>query len=274
MRGMLLVFVTLGWAACSSGEGVQDLSQADSIASDGLVEDCGEQDFQSSPDADAMPDVKAYCDWFYKDGQDGSSCSASEEGLDCHYHSCPGQPDCWVECDCKDGVWHCKFWCYECGDSDAGGDHGSTEDAFDAEAATDEAPEVTDLPECPPETPHKLTDGTCVECLNSADCAQPLLCDQATHTCNEPPCDAGYKCDDGQCHRCCEDEHCIVFPGTAALCTDYNCSPGGTDNCGSSCAPPYPVCANVGGEWQCVQCDSDDDCPEGQKCTTAFYCCD
>ena len=128
---------------------------------------------------------------------------------------------------------------------------------------------------CPPEKPYTLPDDTCVECLNSTHCTDPLfpVCDQGSHTCGDQQCPGGsYKCDDGQCHQCCEDDHCAGLGGTDK-CENYKC-PGVDDPCGDTCADPYPVCVNMDGNWNCGQCDSDDDCIEPCVCTQSFICTD
>ncbi len=114
---------------------------------------------------------------------------------------------------------------------------------------------------CPPEKPYTLPDGTCVQCLNSTHCQGGQVCDQGTHTCTDQGCASGtYKCQDGACHQCCEDAHCAGLPPPATgKCVNYKCE-GAQDPCGNTCADPYPVCANVGGTWQCVQCAVDADC--------------
>jgi len=127
---------------------------------------------------------------------------------------------------------------------------------------------------CPEDKPYTLPDGTCVECLNSTHCEGEDVCDQGSHTCGDKQCGGdSHLCDDDkQCHQCCEDAHCAGLGGTGK-CIDYECE-GVQDNCGNSCADPYPVCANVGGTWQCVACDTDDDCPVNCTCSTQFLCID
>ncbi len=115
---------------------------------------------------------------------------------------------------------------------------------------------------CPPDKPYTLPDGTCVQCLNSTHCLTAgQYCDETTHTCVDQGCGSGtYKCQDGACHQCCEDAHCAGLPPPATgKCVNYQCE-GAADPCGNTCADPYPVCANVGGTWQCVQCAADADC--------------
>ena len=127
---------------------------------------------------------------------------------------------------------------------------------------------------CPPEKPYTLPDGTCVECLNSTHCADPTpVCDQTSHTCGDQQCGGGsYKCSDDQCHQCCEDAHCVGLGGTDK-CVDFQCE-GVVDNCGNTCADPYPKCANVGGTWQCVQCAVDADCTVGDcVCSQQSFIC-
>lgn len=113
---------------------------------------------------------------------------------------------------------------------------------------------------CPADKPYTLPDGTCVQCLNTTHCSQGQVCDQTTHQCRDAECSSGtYKCADGICHQCCEDAHCVGLPGATGKCVNYKCE-GAQDPCGGTCADPYPVCANVGGIWQCVQCAVDADC--------------
>lgn len=142
---------------------------------------------------------------------------------------------------------------------------------------------------CPADKPYTLPDGTCVQCLNSTHCLTAgQVCDQTTHTCTDQGCAPGsYKCADGVCHQCCEDAHCKSLPPPATgKCVNYQCE-GAVDPCGNTCADPYPVCGNVGGTWQCVQCAKDTDCKlanckcsnnlcvdssTGQVCATSVTC--
>ena len=126
---------------------------------------------------------------------------------------------------------------------------------------------------CPPEKPYALPDGTCVECLNSTQCTDGKVCDQTSHTCGDTQCGANsYKCADSQCHQCCEDAHCVGLGGTDKCLPDFTCEDV-IDNCGNTCADPYPVCANVGGSWQCVQCAADADCTGSCVCSTQSFIC-
>ena len=127
---------------------------------------------------------------------------------------------------------------------------------------------------CPSDKPFTLPDGTCVQCLNSTHCPQTGYCDQTTHTCTDQGCPSGtYKCQDGNCHQCCTDAHCAGLPPPATgKCVNYQCE-GAQDPCGNTCAVPYPVCANVGGTWQCVQCATDADCSAVPNCKCGNYIC-
>lgn len=128
---------------------------------------------------------------------------------------------------------------------------------------------------CPSETPYKLPDGTCVECLDSTHCDFPELCIIETHSCELiGDCMPNVLCDDGLCHECCGDSDCAdaIGCGATGKCIDYQCE-GFVDKCCGTCAPPYPVCADVGGSWQCVTCVKDTDCSGGCTCNgQTFHC--
>jgi len=125
---------------------------------------------------------------------------------------------------------------------------------------------------CPPEKPYLGPDNQCYQCLEDRHCKSGEVCDQQSHTCRSPDCPSGtYKCPDNQCHQCCEDSHCVGVPGASGKCINYRCE-GAEDPCHGTCADPYPVCANVGGQWQCVQCAVDADCPFS-NCKCSNYLC-
>ncbi|MBL6974320.1 MAG: hypothetical protein ISR64_01190 [Deltaproteobacteria bacterium] len=153
-------------------------------------------------------------------------------------------------------------------------DHADT--ASDLLEPTSELPSL-DIPgdmSCPADKSHLLPDiGTCVQCLNSTHCDTAQFCDQELHECLPPPCPGnGHLCDDGHCHQCCDDSHCAGGLGASKSCIDNICVYP-YDWCGNNCASPYPACALVDGTWQCVQCDSDDDCPGVCVCDTEAYSC-
>ncbi len=107
-----------------------------------------------------------------------------------------------------------------------------------------------------------LPDGTgCVECLNSLHCEADAVCNLTTHECEGAECLGGHKCDDGQCHQCCEDAHCgcdgdcgrtgTCLPNYVCMCCTC---------CNGMCTGEYPRCVEVNGFEQCVQCVEDADC--------------
>ncbi len=111
-------------------------------------------------------------------------------------------------------------------------------------------------------------DGTgCVECLNSTHCAQDEVCDLMTNTCQGGECPGAHKCNDGECHQCCEDAHCNDIPGATGTCLpNYVCE--GAEPCNGMCSGQYPVCATINGIEQCVQCKTDADCARvDETCT-------
>ena len=104
-------------------------------------------------------------------------------------------------------------------------------------------------------------DGTgCVECLNSSHCdsAAGEVCNLTTNVCEGGDCPGGFKCDDDQCHQCCEDADCSNVPNATGTCTNYVCD--GAAPCNGACTGQYPVCATINGIEQCVQCKVDADC--------------
>jgi len=127
---------------------------------------------------------------------------------------------------------------------------------------------------CPSDKPYLGSDNQCHQCLLDQHCKSGQVCNQQTYTCETPGCPSGtYKCSDGQCHQCCEDKDCVGVPGATGKCVNFACE-GAQDPCHGTCADPYPVCANVQGQWQCVQCAQDADCKlPNCKCSN-FLCVD
>jgi hypothetical protein len=114
--------------------------------------------------------------------------------------------------------------------------------------------------DCPEGLYPLVATNACVECLNSSHCRTGEICNLTTHACEGAECPGGHKCDDGQCHQCCEDAHCGCDggcrPGTCLpnyVCESCMC-------CNGACTGEYPVCATILGIEQCVQCVEDADC--------------
>jgi hypothetical protein len=128
---------------------------------------------------------------------------------------------------------------------------------------------------CPDGT-FPLPDGTgCVECLDSSHCDDGV-CDLITYTCDYSECPSHlHMCDDGQCHTCCEDAHCVCEGGGTGICrSNFECECCSTCD-DSDCRDPYPVCAKVDGVEMCVQCKEDADCHrinEACICTPVYAC--
>lgn len=87
------------------------------------------------------------------------------------------------------------------------------------------------------------------------------------------PCALPYRvCEDGACHQCCVNADCdpLGMGRTGITCDPmkHKCIQG-TDPCAGMCTGPFPVCAVVGGQPQCVACEVDADCalPYGAACT-------
>lgn len=120
----------------------------------------------------------------------------------------------------------------------------------------------------------------CVECADSSDCAEPLVCDQETHIClGRPEGDcalctadlAGCALADGKwtCVECTDDSHCseaTPYCSTADnTCSDVPDS-GACDQCPAACAL-------YGAAWTCVDCVISADCADGEACDVASHTC-
>ncbi len=104
-------------------------------------------------------------------------------------------------------------------------------------------------------------DGTgCVECLNSSHCGTGETCNLTTNVCEGGECAGGYKCDDDQCHQCCEDSHCDNVPGATGACILPQGVCEGAEPCNGMCTGQYPACVTINGIEQCVQCETDSEC--------------
>jgi len=118
----------------------------------------------------------------------------------------------------------------------------------------------------------KCLNGQCVQCLSDADCAPGTgPCDLNTHTCANATCPPTtpylYQ---GACVECLNGTHCAS--GTCDVNT-HSCT---NDLC-SSCIEPYPACADIGGQLQCVQCTAQDTsyCDTiGGVCDVTIYTCE
>jgi hypothetical protein len=101
--------------------------------------------------------------------------------------------------------------------------------------------------------------GTCVDCLQDADCpAGKCVQNRCLAACRaDSDCVIGY-CDlsSGRCVECLQDDQC----GAGRLCSDGFCAPGCRD--ASGCVPPL-ICDLSTSPGRCVQCLSDNDCPGG-----------
>jgi hypothetical protein len=113
--------------------------------------------------------------------------------------------------------------------------------------------------ECPKGLYPLADNNTCVECLNSSHCGTDEVCNLTTNTCEGSECPGGHKCDDGQCHQCCEDAHCDNMGRPGTCLPNYVCECMGPP-CHDACTGEYPVCTTILGIEQCVQCVEDADC--------------
>ncbi|AGC48755.1 hypothetical protein MYSTI_07483 [Myxococcus stipitatus DSM 14675] len=140
-----------------------------------------------------------------------------------------------------------------------------------------------------------LTDNMCRGCNDDTDCPNTGRCDPATNQCsgcNDDSDCPGATCDEptATCVQCTEDTHCpngqVCVPGLnqcrecnddsqcdrGEICTNNQCVPCATDGAcaGNSCncCPGGTQCAALtpGASPSCVECTTDSQCGEGQKC--------
>lgn len=133
-----------------------------------------------------------------------------------------------------------------------------------------------DCTPCPDAAKPFLVNDECVECRNSADCKDAKTCNVTTHVCEAGGCTSPslpYLCQDGSCHQCCEDSHCTGTGDGTCNMSQFKCN-GVVDPCNDTCAAPFPVCAVVSGQAQCVACEVDGDCASvGTNCVCSNYTC-
>ncbi|WP_437300475.1 outer membrane exchange protein TraA family protein [Sorangium sp. So ce426] len=100
----------------------------------------------------------------------------------------------------------------------------------------------------------------CAECRTSEDCRDGFVCDPETHECKEE-----YECEeDPDCPRdkICVDHTCVLCD-TSDRCAgnSCNCCPNGINGTQMDCAAVEP-----GGTPMCVECLTDEQCPDGKVC--------
>ncbi|WP_438036627.1 outer membrane exchange protein TraA family protein [Sorangium sp. So ce204] len=100
----------------------------------------------------------------------------------------------------------------------------------------------------------------CAECRTSEDCRDGFVCDPETHECKEE-----YECEiDEDCSRdkICVDHTCVLCD-TSDRCAgnSCNCCPNGINGTQMDCAAVEP-----GGTPMCVECLTDEQCPDGKVC--------
>lgn len=111
-------------------------------------------------------------------------------------------------------------------------------------------------------------------CGNSAacgTCGPGETCEN--NKCVLEPCKGStpHRCFDEKCHECCDNSHCS---GASQCGPDFACV---KDPCNGACADPYPDCADIGGQGQCVQCADDWTCKGMYPdciCNKQMYICE
>ncbi|MBZ4332241.1 outer membrane exchange protein TraA [Corallococcus sp. AS-1-12] len=100
---------------------------------------------------------------------------------------------------------------------------------------------------------------TCVQCTADAECPGSQVCDLTANTCVEcnedTQCDRGESCSNHVCTPCDTNDACAG--------NSCNCCPNGTQ-----CAAPTP-----GAPPSCVECTTDSQCANGQRCDTLNGAC-
>ncbi|RKH05666.1 hypothetical protein D7V97_23605 [Corallococcus sp. CA053C] len=100
---------------------------------------------------------------------------------------------------------------------------------------------------------------TCVQCTGDENCPNGQVCDPTSNTCSEcnqdTDCDRGLRCSNHACVLCDSNDACAG--------NSCNCCPNGTQ-----CAAPTP-----GAPPSCVECTTDSQCSNGQRCDTVNGAC-
>ncbi|TNF24024.1 MAG: hypothetical protein EP329_26010 [Deltaproteobacteria bacterium] len=122
-------------------------------------------------------------------------------------------------------------------------------------------------PACSGATPH-CVDGGCVQCRDENDCSPDQTCNAGTCSGGSSNCVAPtpYVLGDS-CVECVSNDHCN---GLFCNSQTHKCE---SDVC-ASCVDPYPACTQIGTDFYCVQCDSDDDCGLGGTCNQSTFACE
>lgn len=205
------------------------------------------------------------CDGCMKDGcPSGEACNPNSnacEAATAQCASCATDWECGAGMACADNT--CVPRCVD--GACAGG--GSCVTSGNQVRVCDGACASACTPACSGSTP--ICDGgTCVQCKDNDDCA-------VGQTCAGGACQGQQNCTaptpifwNGQCVQCTSNDHC----GSGLFCspTTNTC---GSDVC-SSCAAPYPACAQIGDDFYCVQCATDTDCGVGGTCNQQTYACE
>ena len=122
-------------------------------------------------------------------------------------------------------------------------------------------------PACAGATPHCVS-GACVQCRNQGDCATDQTCSNGTCTGGTGNCTAPTPyLWNGACVECISNDHC---GGLYCNSATNKCE---SDVC-ASCAAPYPACTQIGSDFYCVQCDTNDDCGVGGTCNPSTFACE
>ncbi|WP_233602262.1 outer membrane exchange protein TraA family protein [Corallococcus sp. CA047B] len=126
-----------------------------------------------------------------------------------------------------------------------------------------------------------LTDNSCKGCVNDAQCGSGQVCDEPTFTCvqctGDENCPNGQVCDptSNTCSECNQDTDCArgeqCSNHVCVLCDANDACAGNSCNCcpnGTQCAAPTP-----GAPPSCVECTTDSQCSNGQRCDTVNGAC-
>ena len=251
-----------GWTCAPSSNGVGSTCIPEVNQCTGCLVDGCEDGQTCNPSTGMCTTPVAQCGNCVNDGQcgEGFRCYGKADGTkfcvpECADGSCPANGTC---VDAGNGIGVCEWT--SVGPCCLGENCGGPTDPCDSM-------------ECSAPTAICLN-GVCVACAQDSDCPGDQVCN------------ASLECEDGQqqctgetpwfnaaLNKCCECLNSSHCGGGTCLTTTCLCEGSNpTGNICDTCADPYPGCAEFQGQWVCVQCSEDSQCPTNECDLTSYTC--